>query len=154
MDLKEKLETLRSYYLGMSQVQFAKFLGTTAATVYRWESGKSKPSRNMSAKLNQIRDQFKSGVAAEQVRLRDDKIDWCHFVKSIRFALGKTQFELAVLLKTSVATVSCWETGRTKPSNNFVEKLNKLDSYVKKNNLRNTKAYQLKMKADQEKGNE
>ncbi len=152
--LGDEIKNLRQEYLILSQKKFADLLGTTQATVYRWETGRSKPSANKAEKLAQLRAQFKNNTHRDDARVKSDIFDWCRFAKSIRHALGKTQLELAVLLKTSVATVSNWETGRAKPSGEFIVKLEKMDAYIKKHNLRNTKAYQLKMKADRGKSDE
>jgi len=50
--------------------------------------------------------------------------------KRLRKALGMTQQELAVVLGMTIAVVSRWETGKSRPSRLAMEKLRKLEKKV------------------------
>lgn len=55
---REEIIRIRKF-LQLSQERFAHLLGTTCATINRWESGRVKPSRMSVKQLMEIKTEYK-----------------------------------------------------------------------------------------------
>lgn len=82
---------------GMSQRDFAEFIGVSEKTVFLWEK-----ETRIKGKIKKLRDVDKEKVGESIKKFRESK--------------GMTRFEFAEYLGVEVRTVGYWETGKSLPT--------------------------------------
>lgn len=101
--------------LGLSQAELATRLGMSKNTIWEWEHGNHEPRAETRVAIDRLIEEALS--EDERVAMR---------IRSLRTGLGLTQRELAARLGVYPKTVSRWERGRRRPSEETMERVERL----------------------------
>lgn len=114
MDFPNRLRLARAR-LGLSQAQFCVRVGASRDAVWEWEHGNHEPRSDARAAVEKLIEKT----------LNDDERTALS-IHSSRTRLGLTQHELAARLQIYPKTVNRWERGSRKPSEESIEKMERL----------------------------
>ncbi len=102
--------------LALSQAEIASHLRVTRDTISNWERGRNEPRGETRERVDQLIEETLHG--GESVAAR---------VWEIRMRLGMSQSELADRLGVGRQTVSRWERGKRRPSEEIIERLKEFE---------------------------
>jgi len=131
--------------LGLTQMKFAKKLGTNQIRISRWEKGKESPSEFYQKKLYRLKSKIEEAekyivsspkpVPTQGSNLYQSKenIAWTpEAIQNLRRLLGWTQDKLATALLTNQPIVAQWEAGKYRPSEEHQNQLDFLATQLAK----------------------
>jgi DNA-binding transcriptional regulator YiaG len=112
----EDVKKLRQQ-LNLTQAELALKVGVTSAAVTLWETGRSRPSRKVRAKIAELTASAPAAEVGqpEGAGVRETPTLTPAGIRDIRGRLGLSQEDLAARLGVSANTVYNWESGRTAP---------------------------------------
>lgn len=101
--------------LGLSQAELGTRLGVSRDAIWEWENGNHEPRPETRVAIDRLIEEALSEDEIVAMRIR-----------SLRTGLGLTQRELATRLGVYPKTVSRWEQGRRRPSEEVISRIEKL----------------------------